>query len=164
MSVHKGVGFLSPSQISELVWDSESEEAGALSDIIIYLGNRILCIFRQQLKYLCFSYSFLDRIRKYHIEILDSLSWKAYWNVTQQTLVFLGSWGVTCEQRVVWREKLSVKCWGSMICVCVVRWCFWHFHAKALLHKSWSWNFLCKLGAWNRYVSKISWKLLKFLN
>jgi len=57
MSVHKRVGFLSPNWISDLVWDSESEEAGASSDIIIYLGNRILCIFRQLLKYLCFSYS-----------------------------------------------------------------------------------------------------------
>jgi hypothetical protein len=48
-----------------MVWDSESEEAGMLSDCIIYLGNGILCIFRQQLKYLCFSYSFLDGLRKY---------------------------------------------------------------------------------------------------
>jgi hypothetical protein len=32
---------------------------------IIYLGNGILCIFRQLLKYLCFSYSFLDGLRKY---------------------------------------------------------------------------------------------------
>ena len=74
MSVRKRVGFLSPNQISELVWDSESEEAGASSDSIIYLGNRILCIFRQLLKYFCFSYSFLDGVRKYHVEILDSPS------------------------------------------------------------------------------------------
>jgi len=42
MSVRKTAGFLSPNRISELVWDSESEEAGALSDCIIYLGNGIL--------------------------------------------------------------------------------------------------------------------------
>ena len=71
MSVHKRAGFLSPNWISELVWDSENEEAGALSNCIIYLGNRILCIFRQPLKYLCFSYSFLDTVRKYHVEILN---------------------------------------------------------------------------------------------
>jgi len=50
MSVRKRAVFLSPNQISELVWDSESEEAGASSDCIIYLGNGILCIFRQLLK------------------------------------------------------------------------------------------------------------------
>jgi len=59
MSVHKRAGFLSPNKISEIVWDSDSEEAGVSSDSIIYLGNGILCIFRQPLKYLCFSYSFL---------------------------------------------------------------------------------------------------------
>ena len=79
MSAHKRAGFLSPNQIFELVWDSKSEEAGALSNCIIYLGNRILCIFWQPLKYLCFSYSFLDGVRKYHVEILDSPSWKT-WN------------------------------------------------------------------------------------
>ena len=68
MSVRKKAGFLSPNRISELVWDSESEETGALSDCIIYLGNRILCIFRQLLKYLCFSYSFLDGVRKYNVD------------------------------------------------------------------------------------------------
>ena len=72
MSARKRAGFMSPNRISELVWDSESEEAGALSDSIIYLGNRILCIFRQPLKYLCFSYSFLDGVRKYHVEILET--------------------------------------------------------------------------------------------
>ena len=72
MFVCKRAGFLSPHHISELVCDSESEEAGALSDSIIYLGNSILCIFRQLLKYLCFSYSFLDKVRKHHVEILDS--------------------------------------------------------------------------------------------
>ena len=52
MSVCKIARFLSSKQVSELVWDSESEEAGASSNSIIYLGNRILCIFRQSLKYL----------------------------------------------------------------------------------------------------------------
>jgi len=56
---------MSPNRISEMVWDSDSEEAGVSSDCIIYLGNGILCIFRQLLKYLCFSYSFLDKIGKY---------------------------------------------------------------------------------------------------
>jgi hypothetical protein len=74
MSVRKRAGFLSPNWISELVWGSESEETGASSDCIIYLGNRILHIFKQLLKYLCFSYSFLDGVRKYHVEILDSPS------------------------------------------------------------------------------------------
>jgi hypothetical protein len=74
MSVRKTAGFLSPNQTAELVWDSNSEEAVALSNCIIYLGNRILCIFRQLLKYLCFGYSFLDGVRKYHVEILDSPS------------------------------------------------------------------------------------------
>jgi len=74
VSVHKRAGFLSPNRIYELVWDSESEEEGLSSNCIIYLGKRILCIFRQPLKYLCFSYSFLDGVRKYHVEILDSPS------------------------------------------------------------------------------------------
>jgi hypothetical protein len=78
MSAHKTAGFLSPNRISELVWDNESEEAGASSDCIIYLGNRILRIFRQPLKHLCFSYSFLEGVRKYHVEILNSPSWKTY--------------------------------------------------------------------------------------
>jgi hypothetical protein len=41
MSVPKKAELLSPNLISELVWDSESEEAGTSSDCIIYLGNRI---------------------------------------------------------------------------------------------------------------------------
>jgi hypothetical protein len=53
-----------------MVCDSESEEAGASSYCIIYLGNGILYNFRQPLKYLCFSYSFLDGLRKY----VDSIS------------------------------------------------------------------------------------------
>jgi len=72
MSVRKRAGFLSPNRISELVWDSESEGAGASNDTIIYFGNSILCIFRQPLKYLF--YSFLDRVRKYYVEILESPS------------------------------------------------------------------------------------------
>jgi len=48
-----------------MVWDRESEEAEVSGDCIIYLGNGILYIFRQPLKYLCFSYSFLDGLRKY---------------------------------------------------------------------------------------------------
>jgi hypothetical protein len=64
MPVRKRARFLSPNWISEIVWHRESEVAGARSDSIIYLGNSILCIFRQLLKYLCFSYSFLDRVRK----------------------------------------------------------------------------------------------------
>jgi len=79
ISVCKRAGFLSPTWTSELVWDSESEEAEATSDCIIYLGNGILCIFRQPLKYLCFSYSFLDELRKCDAETLDSSSRKIYW-------------------------------------------------------------------------------------
>jgi len=41
--------------------DRESEDAGALNDTKIYLGNRILCIFRQPLKYLSFRYAFLHK-------------------------------------------------------------------------------------------------------
>jgi hypothetical protein len=63
MSVHKTARFLPQNRISELVCDSESEEAVASSDSIIYLGNR------QPLKYPSFSYSFLDGVRKYHAEI-----------------------------------------------------------------------------------------------
>jgi len=62
--VRKTAGFLSPNRIFEMVWDSESEEARASNNCTIYLGNGILCIFRQPLKYLCFSYSFLDGLRK----------------------------------------------------------------------------------------------------
>jgi len=49
--------------------DRESEEVGALSDRKIYLGNRILCIFRQLPKYLCFSYSFPDEGNMYRLPI-----------------------------------------------------------------------------------------------
>jgi hypothetical protein len=74
MSARKRAGFLSPHRISELVWDSESEGAGASSNTIIYLGNSILCIFRQPLKYPRFNHSYLDGVRKYNVEILDSSS------------------------------------------------------------------------------------------
>jgi len=50
MSVHERAGFLSPNSIAELVWDSENNELGKSRYIIIYLGNKILCIFRQPLK------------------------------------------------------------------------------------------------------------------
>jgi len=93
MSVHKRAKFLSPNWISELVWDSESEEAGASSDCIIYLGKRIFAFLDNRWN-ICFSYSFINGVRKYHVEILDSPSWKTYgkwqrmlvyWNKTQQT-------------------------------------------------------------------------------
>ena len=77
MSVRKTAGFLSPNRISEMVWDSESEEAGTSSDCIIYLGNGILYIFRQPLIYLWFSYSYIDGLRKYVDSILSS--GKVYW-------------------------------------------------------------------------------------
>ena len=75
MSVHNRAGFLSPNQISELVWGSESE-ADALSNCIIYLGNRILCIFRQPLKYHCFSYSSFDERNMYRLAIPSSKRYK----------------------------------------------------------------------------------------
>jgi len=62
MSVRKRAGSCPQ---TEMVWNSEIEEAGVSSDCIIDLGNGILCIFRQPLKYFCFSYSFLDGLRKY---------------------------------------------------------------------------------------------------
>ena len=36
MSMCKTARFLSPNQIYELVWDSESEEAGASSDYLLF--------------------------------------------------------------------------------------------------------------------------------
>jgi hypothetical protein len=96
--------------MSELVWDSKSEEAGASSDCIIYLGNRILYIFRRLLKYLCFSYSFLDGVRKYHVEIPDSHHEKhtgkdnacRYTGTKLNKLKsFLVHDGVACEYQVV---------------------------------------------------------------
>jgi len=50
MSVHERARFPSPNRISELVWDSENTEVGKSRYSIIYLGNRILCMFRQPLK------------------------------------------------------------------------------------------------------------------
>ena len=128
MSVRKRARFLSPDRISEMVFDSESEEARASSDCIIYIGNGIVCIFRRPLKYLWFSYSFLDKIRKYDVETIASSLRKIYWklwckcNSTQQNLVSLSSWqrhswNVACELRVVWRKKLLVKFWEIMVCV-----------------------------------------------
>jgi hypothetical protein len=72
MSMRKRAGFLSLKRICELISDSESEGAGASSDTIIYLGNSILCIFRQPLKYPF--YSFLEGVRKDNVKILDSPS------------------------------------------------------------------------------------------
>jgi hypothetical protein len=69
MSGHDRAGFLSINQISELVWDRENKEEGASSHSISYFGNRIICIFRQPLKYLCFSYSFLDEGNMYRLSI-----------------------------------------------------------------------------------------------
>jgi len=66
--------FLSPNCISEKIWDSEIEEAGASNDWVIYLGNGIICTFRQTLNYLCFRFSYLDELRKYYVETLDSSS------------------------------------------------------------------------------------------
>jgi len=74
MPVSKRTGFLSPNRISEMVWDSEIEEAGASNDCVIYLGNGILCTFRKLLIYLCFGFPFLEEVRKYYIETLDSSS------------------------------------------------------------------------------------------
>jgi hypothetical protein len=107
MSARKTAGFLSSNLISELVWDRKSEEAGALNDCIIPLCNRILCIFRQLLKYLCFIYSFLDEVRKYHVKILDSPLEKHTGkdNDTGTNFNKRGSFsvqdGVACEYRVV---------------------------------------------------------------
>jgi hypothetical protein len=43
---------------------------------------------------------------------------------------------------VVWREKLFVSEVLRKYDVCVVRWCFWQYQAKAQLHKLLSRNFL----------------------
>jgi hypothetical protein len=64
---------------------------------------------------------------------------------TQERLVCLSLW---------WLHSQNV-----CVCMCVVGWCFWHYHAKAQLQKFWGWNFLCKNGAWNSNISKINWKL-----
>jgi hypothetical protein len=72
MSVRKTAKFLSQNRRSALFWDSKIEGAGPSTNTTIYLGNNILCIFRQPLKYSCFSYSYLDGVREYNVEILDS--------------------------------------------------------------------------------------------
>jgi hypothetical protein len=64
---------------------------------------------------------------------LDILERKTQGDSTQQRLVCLGSWrrcnqNVACGLRVVWKEML-LKCCRKY--VCVVRLCFWHYHAKA---------------------------------
>ena len=69
MSVRERAGFLSQKRISELVWDSENKEVGGSSHSISYFRNRILCIFRQPLKYLCFSHSSVDALSKNHVEL-----------------------------------------------------------------------------------------------
>jgi len=69
MSAHERARFLSPNRISELVWDSENKEVGASSHSISYFGHRILCIFRQPMKYLCFNYSSLDEGNVYRLSI-----------------------------------------------------------------------------------------------
>ena len=46
MSVCKTARFLSPSQLPKLILDSESDEAGALGDSFIYLGNRNLYTYK----------------------------------------------------------------------------------------------------------------------
>jgi hypothetical protein len=166
MSVRKRDRFLSPNRISELVWDRESEEAGASNDCIIYLCNRILCIFRQPLKYLYFSYSFLDEVRKYHVEILDSPlekhNGKDNDTGTKSTNVGLSRFKMVSRVNIAWCEKLLVKCWESMMCV-------WsnmpflippHQGTNPQILKL---EFTMQIGAQNRKVSKINWKLYIFL-
>jgi len=46
---------------------------------------------------------------------------------------------VLCELWTVWSEKIVVNCGGGMMCVCAVKWCFWHYHAKAQLNNSEAW-------------------------
>ena len=176
MSVHEGAGFLSPNRISELVWDSENKEVGALSDSIIYLGNRILCIFRRPLKYLCFRYSFPDKGNiMYRLSIpfrKDTLEMMVQFGRMEQNSTKVGqSRFMTATQLKchVWTasgvKKKAVsevlRKYGVCVCVCVckARLCFWHYHAKAKLHKTWSWNFLCTHQVRNRNISKINWKL-----
>jgi len=116
---------------------SEVKKLGASSDSIIYLGNSILCIFTQLLKYLCFSYSFLDRVGKYNVEILHSHREKNSGNdnTCQYTGTKLNKHGsfsvhdnVACELWVVWRKKVVSEvsrkygarvCVRARVCVCV---------------------------------------------
>jgi catabolite regulation protein CreA len=126
MSVRKRVGFLSPNWIYELVWDSESEEAGASSDSIIYLGNRILRIFRQPLKYLCFSYSFLDGARKYHVDSRFPIMKNILETITQVSIVEHHSTNIGLSRFVMvlsvnseWCEKSCHWSVEEVWCVCV---------------------------------------------
>ena len=133
MSVRKRTRFLSPNRISEMVWYNEIEEAGASNDCVNYLCNGILCTFRQPLNYLCYSFSFLDEIRKYYVETLDCSSWKIYWKwwrklVDSTALKKIRSVSVRdsdaakmsrvncdwCEEK-----KLLEQLWESTVCV----WC-----------------------------------------
>jgi hypothetical protein len=109
------------------------------------------------------------------MQILDSPSWKIYWKwwhksvdwkSTQQRLVCLGRWQ-WCNKNVVYVLPVVWEVFSEVqqkydVGLCVVRWHFWDYHAKAQLYNFWTWNFLCKLGAQNIYVSKINWKLQKF--
>jgi hypothetical protein len=98
---------------------------------------------------ICFSYSFLDGVRKYHVEILDSplekYTGKDYDTGTKfnKHRSFLVQDGVACEYKVVWKVVSKVlRKYG----VCEVRWRFWYHHTKAQIHNFWSWNLLRKLG------------------
>ena len=90
-------------------WDSESVEAGPSSACIIYLGNGILCICRQPLKYLCFSYSFLNEIRKY----VDSIPpRKICWKWLRQSIdstALNKVWSVSVREREA-AKILRVNC------------------------------------------------------
>jgi len=89
----------------------------------------------------------VGRLEQYSTNI--GLSW--FVTVTQPKC---RTWSASGRKRKVFSEvwwKYDA-CVCACMCVCVVR-CFWHYHAKSQLHKLWSWNFLCKLGAWNRNVS-----------
>jgi len=125
-----------------------------------YLGNRIWCIFRQPLKYLCFSYSFLDGVRKC-VEILNSPIMKNIQETTKHVSILeqnstnaglsCGSWwchvwiasGVKRKDvsEVLRKHDVCVK-WDDVSGTTTPR------------HKSRSWNFLCKIGARNRNVTK----------
>jgi len=58
MSVCKSAGFLSPNRISEMVWDSESEEA----------GHRATASFIQAMEF----FAFLDS--RWNISVVGTLS------------------------------------------------------------------------------------------
>jgi hypothetical protein len=88
--------------------------------------------FGQPQKYLCFSSSSLEGGRKQHVEVLVSPSSKTwcirqgvsvYWNKTQQTVVFHGSW-----RCLVWllsgvkRNSVIGVLRSYDVCVCVCVW------------------------------------------